>query len=227
MNEFSFSSLRLARYSLRCAVLGPGVRGIVWVQGCSRNCPDCTAPEMRDSARGFDISVSELADRFLEQPELEGLTFSGGEPMNQAGPLADLVDRVREKKDFSFFCYTGYQFEDLREAGTVEQKRLLTKLDVLVDGPYIESRHSDRLWRGSDNQKVWFLSNRYAEYKSSLDDPGQGLEFEFDDRGVLQWTGIPPLGFRKQYRETLRKWGIGIISEWEGESQPGESQPGE
>ncbi|MDO4569966.1 MAG: 4Fe-4S single cluster domain-containing protein [Planctomycetia bacterium] len=204
--------LRLARYVLRSEVLGPGVRGVVWVQGCARNCPGCTAPETHDFSLGFEMDVVDLADRFLYSPDLEGLTISGGEPMEQAEGLVLLVEMIRKsREDFSFFCFTGDRLSRLQEFGTPAQKRLLEALDVLVDGPYVQELHADLLWRGSRNQCVHFLTDRYREYENRLSEPGQGVEFEFDERGVPQWTGIPPRpGFRDEYREKMRAHGIVI-----------------
>lgn len=203
--------VRVARYSLACSVLGPGLRGVLWVQGCRRRCPGCVAPEMQPPDGGAEISVDELADLYLNAPNLEGITFSGGEPMEQAEALAELVLKIRETKDFSFFCFTGFLLEDLIQSGTPAQKQLISLLDVLVDGPFVQEEYANLLWRGSANQHVHFLSDRYKEWEGRLTEPSQGLEVELDS-GVFQWMGIPPLGFRENFLSRMAELGV-IIDE--------------
>ncbi len=205
--------IRAARYSLACSVLGPGLRGVLWVQGCGRHCPGCVAPEMQPFEGGFEISVDELANIFLNAPNLEGITFSGGEPMEQAEAIGELILKIREKKDFSFFCFTGFLLEDLIHFGTHAQKRLVSLLDVLVDGPFVQEEYANLLWRGSSNQCVHFLSDRYKDWSERLTEPSQGLELEFDS-GSLKWMGIPPLGFQENFLSKMAELGV-IIEERE------------
>src|SRR5947207_12067562 len=94
--------IRLARRSNHCTVLGPGTRAVLWVQGCPFRCPGCVAPETLPFRGGEAVSVASLADELIGLPEIEGVTFSGGEPMSQAAALARLVDLVRTKRDLSF-----------------------------------------------------------------------------------------------------------------------------
>src|ERR1700722_19472169 len=84
----------------RCQVLGPGVRAVIWVQGCPLRCPGCIAPETlpfaaADGNVGGVRSVADLAGWLAELDETEGVTLSGGEPFAQAEALAELLDTVR------------------------------------------------------------------------------------------------------------------------------------
>src|SRR5476651_1168381 len=106
--------LRLARRSNRCTVLGPGVRAVFWVKGCPLRCPGCVAPETLPFAGGEVVPISRLAEEIAALREIEGLTFSGGEPMAQAAALAELVDSVRARRDLSVVCYTGFPLAHLR-----------------------------------------------------------------------------------------------------------------
>lgn len=209
------TTIRIARYSLRCSTLGPGVRGVVWVQGCSQRCSGCTSPEMRDYNGGIEMDVQELAEKFDASPDLEGFTFSGGEPMDQAEALTALIEELRRRRgdNPSFMSYTGYIFEDLRKKLSFFQQKFVSNIDILIDGPFIESQYANLLWRGSANQKVYFLTPRYKEWESRINEPGQGLEFEFDENGVIQWAGIPPLNFREDFRKLMAKQGILIQNE--------------
>jgi anaerobic ribonucleoside-triphosphate reductase activating protein len=80
---------------------------------------------------------------------------------------------------------------------------------VLIDGPFVQERHTDLRWRGSDNQRVWFLSPRYQNLAAMAEERGTWIEFEVDD-GTLRWMGIPPPGFREALPRALERLGIGL-----------------
>jgi anaerobic ribonucleoside-triphosphate reductase activating protein len=92
--------------------------------------------------------------------------------------------------------------------GTRPQQELLTRLDLLIDGPYIVGRHTNLRWRGSDNQRVHFLSTRYRHLQPVTKDRGAWIEFELLPDGGLRWMGIPPVGFREAVPLALAKVGI-------------------
>lgn len=200
--------LHLARRSNRCTVLGPGVRAVLWVQGCPLRCPGCVAPETLPFEGGEDLQVSRLAGELIGLEEIEGVTFSGGEPMSQAAALTELVDAVRSSRDLSVVCYTGFPLGHLRSKGTPAQMELLKRLDILIDGPYLRQRHTTLRWRGSDNQQVHFLSPRYRHLAQMVQEQGSWIEFELDEQDTLHWMGIPPLGFRAAFEEQLDRIGV-------------------
>lgn len=189
------------RFSPKCTVLGPGARAVIWVQGCPFRCPGCVVPESLPFEGGDLVPTDELTERVLALPDIEGVTLSGGEPFAQAGALARLSRAVRER-GLTVMSYTGYTLEALAARGTAEQHELLRQLDVLVDGPYVAARHTDKRWRGSDNQRVLFLTPRYREWAARLDDRGRWIEFEVEADGVA-WMGIPPPGFRAAFEGAL------------------------
>jgi len=199
--------LRLAGRSDGCTVLGPGVRAVLWVQGCPFRCPGCVAPETLPFAGGEVVEVDTLAAELAGLAHIEGVTLSGGEPMSQAAALNRLIDCVRARCDLSFVCYTGHTLDALQRKGSQAQRALLERLDVLIDGPFVQERHTDLRWRGSDNQRVWFLSPRYRELAALADERGRWIEFEVGD-GTLRWMGIPPPGFREALPQALRRRGI-------------------
>jgi anaerobic ribonucleoside-triphosphate reductase activating protein len=167
------------------------------------------APETLPFAGGEVVEVDTLAADLAGLPHIEGVTLSGGEPMSQAAALCRLIDQVRARRDLSFVCYTGHTLEALRRTGSAAQHALLDRLDVLIDGPYVQERHTDLRWRGSDNQRVWFLSPRYRELAAMVQERGRWIEFEVGD-GTLRWMGIPPPGFREAFPEALRRLGIDL-----------------
>ena len=167
-------------------MLGPGLRAVLWVQGCGKACPGCLAPESWARTGGFSRSVSDLVAWVVAQDEIEGLTVSGGEPMDQAAPLAELLEECRKRRDLGLICYTGYSLEQLDSPAHL---RLLSQVDLLIDGPYRQELHADLLWRGSSNQRILNLSQRYS---LPGEDRSAGLEFEFLGDGKLSFAGVPP-----------------------------------
>lgn len=135
--------------------LGPGDRLGIWVAGCSRRCPGCMSPELRDARPSDEVAVSELlASVRARRERYDGVTISGGEPFDQPEELAELVGGLRGSCDH-VLVYTGYLLEELctdpRRAAALEG------IDVLVDGPYERALDDGRGIRGSSNQCVWRL----------------------------------------------------------------------
>ncbi|MGH4010561.1 MAG: 4Fe-4S single cluster domain-containing protein [Pseudonocardiaceae bacterium] len=195
-------------------VLGPGLRAVVWVHGCPLRCVGCVAPEDLPFEGGTRWSVAALAERFSALPlEVTGLTLSGGEPMAQAGGLTTLVDLLRIKRDWSVMAFSGFTLAWLRRRGDVQQRALLDRLDILVDGPYVAARHADLLWRGSANQRLHFLT---ARHRMPAVDRSAGLEINVSDSSV-DWIGVPPVpGFRATFERTMRAEGIELTAVEEG-----------
>lgn len=148
--------MRIASYMHDSIVDGPGLRFVVFVQGCSRNCPGCHNPETHDPNGGREVSVNDLAAEMLKNPLCEGLTISGGEPFDQAWECA-LLAMEAAKAGKSTWVYTGYKWEDIkRQAGDDNDwDALLICADVVVDGPFVEELKSyEARFRGSTNQRL-------------------------------------------------------------------------
>jgi anaerobic ribonucleoside-triphosphate reductase activating protein len=180
-------------------------------------CPGCVAPETLPFEGGQEVQVEALARDLAEDSGIEGVTFSGGEPMSQAPALCRLIDKVRAARDLSFLSYTGFTLEFLRRSGTAMQRALLDRLDLLIDGPYLRERHTTLRWRGSDNQHVHFLTPRYQHLAAMADERGTWIEFEVSFEGAMHWMGIPPSGFRDAIPEALGRLGV-VVQPWEERS---------
>lgn len=189
--------LSVAREHADCAVLGPGRRYAVWVQGCSLRCSDCISSQWLPFGGGVRVGVDELAGRILASGR-EGLTLSGGEPFEQPDALVELIDLVRRGRDMSVMSFSGYTLERLRHTGNAGQRELLSRLDILVDGPYLRDRHGDLAWRGSSNQRVHLLGDRHHPGEVPLQ--GVGLQVEITADAEVLWYGVPPYpGFRQAW----------------------------
>lgn len=149
-----------------------------------------------------------VADWLLSIEGIDGVTFSGGEPFEQARTLTRVIDHVRAERDLSVMSFSGYTLESLRAYGTPAQQAYLDRLDLLVDGPYDRTRHSDLLWRGSSNQRIHLLTQRHRDLAPQFE-TGQsaGLEFHIDsEANTVQWLGVPAVrNFRQSFEQGLRR----------------------
>ncbi len=148
--------LRIAGLTKESVVDGPGIRFVVFVQGCPHHCPGCHNPETWDFTAGKELTVDELFAQIKDTRLLQGVTFSGGEPFAQAAALACLGKKVKEL-GLDIVTYTGYTFEELLDMAKKNQDvgELLEISDLLVDGPYLaEERDLNLAFRGSRNQRI-------------------------------------------------------------------------
>ena len=149
---------------------GPGRRWALWVQGCSIRCAACCNPEMFDERRGEPAALAALEARIAQARAggVEGVTFLGGEPFEQAAGLAQLARHARDLA-LTVMVFSGYPLDALR--ARPDAAALLALTDLLVDGPYDRTRPeptppAGRRWIGSANQVMHHLTAAYA-----ADDP--------------------------------------------------------
>jgi len=141
-------------------VNGPGLRSVVFFQGCARGCPGCFNPETHGFAMNKPTTVGEVLS--VVPLDAEGLTISGGEPFSQPQGLCALLLAIqKEHKGLSSIVYTGFSLEEIK--ADKEKAGLLPFIDVLVDGPFDVLRlEKSALARGSSNQTFHFLTSRYS-----------------------------------------------------------------
>lgn len=133
---------------------GPGLRFVVFTQGCLHHCRDCQNPETWEPGVGRDFEPEEIAAMIRRNPLLRGVTFSGGEPFLQAARLLPLAAWIREN-GYELAIYSGYTFEELLAAPEPETAALLRLADVLVDGRFDRLKKNLLLrFRGSSNQRI-------------------------------------------------------------------------
>ena len=163
------SNLRLAGIVNDSITDGPGIRLVVFVQGCPHKCIGCHNQHTHDFAGGYDQNSSEILEMIDNNPLLSGVTFSGGEPMCQAKALLDLAKEVKKRK-LELAIYTGYLFEDLIRSSD-EKVELLKLADILIDGPFIISKKSLSLkFKGSSNQRVIDIQKSLINNQVVLDE---------------------------------------------------------
>ncbi len=133
---------------------GPGLRFVVFVQGCPHHCPGCHNPQTHEFGKGEDCTVDGIFNRIRSNPLTRGVTFSGGEPFHQAKALAELGTRLKEA-GLELAIYSGYTFEELYANPDDGVQKLLRTADILVDGRFVQDLRSLEIrFRGSANQRI-------------------------------------------------------------------------
>lgn len=141
---------------------GPGRRFCVWVQGCSRHCEGCAASDTWAFDGGMPMDTDALFSQIAATPHIEGVTFLGGEPFEQAEAVAALAEAA-QNGGLSVVTFTGYTLPALREGAIKAADALLCATDLLIDGPFERARFDlSRPWVGSANQRYHFLTGRYG-----------------------------------------------------------------
>ena len=183
--------LNIAAISPRTQALGPGTRAVIWVQGCPLHCPGCLAPSWIPFVPAMQRSPQEIL-KGLDLDAISGLTFSGGEPMEQAAGLTALVRLARLKKDLNLICFTGYRYERLlNQPPNAGIRELLAEVDVLIDGPFVQSLNDSVGLRGSSNQRVIHLTSRLKDH--DFESASRTVEITVRD-GELAFVGVPTPG---------------------------------
>lgn len=179
-NDFENTTISLYGTVPDSIVDGPGLRYAVFVQGCSHHCPGCHNPESQPAEGGTETTLAALLADIRANGLAHDVTLSGGEPFEQPKACAALAAELK-RNGYGIWCYTGYLYDDLAgraEAARIQQAQreeagltgnaltegiaddlavgdLLDSIDVLVDGPFVESRKSLELkWCGSSNQRL-------------------------------------------------------------------------
>lgn len=161
-------TMRIANTISDSIVDGVGLRYTIFTQGCPHHCPGCHNPDTHDPAGGREITVAEIAQGFLHNPLLRGITLSGGDPFVQAEDCAQLAE-LAHSHGLDVWVYSGYTYEHLLKEGTPAQLALLAGCDVLVDGLFLQARKSyEALFRGSDNQRLIDLKASRTQGKTIL-----------------------------------------------------------
>lgn len=144
--------LRISGTEPQSIVDGPGIRYVIFTQGCERDCYGCHNPQTHDILGGRLVNIDKLYNDIIRDPLIQGITFSGGEPLLQIIPLLNLTRKLK-RKNYHIICYTGFLFEQIKN--NINYCDLLNNIDILIDGPFIENlKNIDLKYRGSSNQRI-------------------------------------------------------------------------
>jgi anaerobic ribonucleoside-triphosphate reductase activating protein len=181
--------LRIHHFLAHSYANGPGARAVFWLQGCSLGCPGCFNPETHPFDGGELISVEHALQQVLAvQESIEGITISGGEPLQQRQALLAFLKGVHERTDLSVLLFSGFSWDEIQRFPQAAE--LSAYVDVLISGRYIESQHLAHGLLGSSNKCLHFLTDRYT-----LQDLQSVPEAEIivTETGEILMSGIDPL----------------------------------
>lgn len=183
--------IRLHAFEPFSRVNGPGTRAVVWVQGCTLGCPGCFNPETHTPAGGTEWDVADLADSIAALGDrIEGVTISGGEPLQQSRVIAELLERLRSTTRLSILVFTGFSWDELQAMPVLPT--LTRTVDILLAGRYQAENRVAAGLLGSANKTVHFFTDRYARaYLDAIPE----AEVTISPDGEIMLSGIHPLNW--------------------------------
>jgi anaerobic ribonucleoside-triphosphate reductase activating protein len=182
--------INLAGFVARSMVNGPGTRAVIWVQGCPIRCEGCFNTDFWSFTPKILVPVSQLAERVAALKNIDGVTFSGGEPFAQAESLAILGGMVQDA-GLSVITFTGFSFDKILRKKRPAWQHLLAVTDLLISGPYIPSLDCRETLTGSSNQKIISLTNRISLRSSESRNNSEDIELIISRQGNVTATGFP------------------------------------
>ena len=196
-------TFRIHNVAYRTKVLGPGERTAIWFQGCNRRCKGCMSESSRPLNGGKLASISKLCDVIFSQTGIEGVTISGGEPFLQPEALYSLLKRIRNNSSLGVIVYTGFTLEQLEDLGNSWVNKILNGyVDLLIDGEYVDELNDGKSLKGSSNQRVLFLTDRYLAHKELYEGTTRNAEVRLSGNDVF-FVGIPS-------KDAWRQWSTAI-----------------
>jgi anaerobic ribonucleoside-triphosphate reductase activating protein len=168
---------------------GPGWRAVIWLQGCTLACPGCFNPETHLSSSGRWLEIDEVFKQ-VNHPGIEGISISGGEPLQQHGSLISFLQKVKQETSLSVVLFTGYNWQEVQRMPRT--KKLLPLVDILLAGRYDQSQRIASGLLGSRNKTIHYLSTRYTP--ASLNEVPES-EVIIKENGEIILSGINPIEF--------------------------------
>ena len=183
--------------------LGIGSRVAIWTLGCLRQCPGCISPEYQFFDQSKDMSVDEIIAQ-LKTYQFDGVTISGGEPFLWSKELKELVKKIKENFTDDILVYSGYTLEELVKKKDKDINYILKNIAVLIDGPFIQSQLDNVLLRGSKNQKIYIMNDKYLKaYQEYLK---QEKVVDFVKNGkTLHVIGVPIEGMHDTMMQLMEE----------------------
>ncbi|WP_285755911.1 4Fe-4S single cluster domain-containing protein [Parageobacillus sp. G301] len=190
--------------------MGFGKRIGIWTIGCPHACLNCSNPELWEENRDKDLPMSIIFQmlRSIHQP-IDGVTITGGEPFQQVDELAELVSFIHEEITDDILIYSGYTLRQLKSWKNENVNRILNTISVLIDGKYIEEKNDNKPLRGSANQKVHILNEKYRERYELLLKGKRSVQTVFFHDNVIA-IGIPMKHTKQRLAEQLSHYGVQI-----------------
>jgi anaerobic ribonucleoside-triphosphate reductase activating protein len=172
---------------------GPGARCCLWLQGCTLGCPSCFNPDTHKIKGDSSFGVDEVFSWINNADPIEGITVSGGEPLQQASGLMDLLFKIKRETNLTIIVFSGFGLEEIQNMPCF--KTLEKTVDVLIAGRFVEGMRRQSGFTGSSNKTIHFFSDRYC-----LDDLEMVpvSEVIISRTGELSVTGVEPPNLRAE-----------------------------
>lgn len=201
-NMLGHTCLHIYEFVEHTQVLGPFDRFAIWVSGCCFNCEGCLVKSDMTHDKGSIVDCDFLSTLIVNSG-CEGITISGGEPFLQARQLSMLINKVKCTRDVGVIVYTGFTLEELLGfSKPVFSEMLLSCTDLLIDGRYIKELDDSKTLRGSSNQRVLPLTERYLEYLGIYGVKGRKVEWK-NLHGRRFMCGVPTQEQLAQFKKTV------------------------
>ncbi len=179
-------NLNIAHIDSSSHIYGPGERYVIWVQGCTLACPGCWNVDMWPHKENKLIHREQVLQDILNTPDISGVTFLGGEPLQQVENVLWILKNIRQAK-LSTMLFSGYERSEIDSHK--DYAEVLKFLDILVSGRYVsDKRDTGLLWRGSSNQEIVLVSDRHKDF--DLAERNQ-VEIEIGESGQETILGFP------------------------------------
>ncbi len=192
-------------YETITEVLGPGKRYVIWVQGCKKRCNGCINPLGWYEEKGYNESVENLFKKIISFNDLTGITISGGEPMLQFDEIKKLTKLIKTHTQLDIMLFSGYTLKEIRKQYGKEADDFFKIIDIFIDGEYKDELNNSSMYRGSDNQNIYFFTEKYRAYKEKiLSSTKRDFSFEINGNGDVYFIGIPPIGFYEKFIKNLK-----------------------
>lgn len=194
--------LSVARVLFPVRTLGPGERLGIWLYGCDRGCAGCANPELWNQNDVALVRVDFLLSAITKMDKIiEGVTITGGEPLQQCEALNELLDGILMITE-DVLLYTGYRMEELDDA----QRAVCLKASVIIDGAYIQEQNRGHPLKGSENQNIYYRDDIYRQYYEEYVEKVMNTRITqtFRISGGVVVPGIHEAGFMGKYRERIK-----------------------
>jgi anaerobic ribonucleoside-triphosphate reductase activating protein len=167
---------------------GPGIRYTLWLQGCSIQCPGCFNPATHDPSAGVWMSIPSIVRHIQSsQAAIDGITISGGEPLDQALELADLLEAMKQEISLPILLFTGYTLDEISD--DPDKETILNLVDAVIFGPYQRNNPSPSGFPGSTNKQILLITNAYTQKDFAL---VPAAEITITPSGELILSGTDP-----------------------------------
>jgi len=169
-------------------VNGPGCRFVIWTQGCTLACPSCFNPDTHSLTAGTSISLDAITAQVCEQSEIEGITFSGGEPLLQLPALQQFARNIRDNTQLTLLLFTGFTWEEIQRNPPAAD--IVKYMDIVIAGRYLHHQRFAKSLIGSTNKTIHFITDKYC----LADLNGiPGCEIDISTDGTITISGIDPV----------------------------------